>query len=278
MRREKAGENSIMKRQQTRIVCGLILVLGIVSFMQNHYDTYWKKSQIMTVITVNGCESQTSEAQLQIKLEKAVEDYMNLGQMIKTAPCYSTEDALDCVLQYDAEITAAAQKYGVEKAMIQAVLFQELRFYGIEDPVADAWVAMTYAEEDRRAENGSITAGETSMFRMIRKQDSSTGIAQIYAKTAIEAHNWKYSTEYDPSDIATLERFWIGLQDDTRSIDTEAMVLAKIMDDQEVSVPLTEDEAGQVMARYNGTNGWAQKDGKVTTRYYAAFQEYDEID
>lgn len=278
MRREKAGENSIMKRQQTRIVCGLILVLGIVSFMQNHYDTYWKKSQIMTVITVNGCESQTSEAQLQIKLEKAVEDYMNLGQMIKTAPCYSTEDALDCVLQYDAEITAAAQKYGVEKAMIQAVLFQELRFYGIEDPVADAWVAMTYAEEDRRAENGSITAGETSLFRMIRKQDSSTGIAQIYAKTAIEAHNWKYSTEYDPSDIATLERFWIGLQDDTRSIDTEAMVLAKIMDDQEVSVPLTEDEAGQVMARYNGTNGWAQKYGAVTTRYYAAFQEYDEID
>lgn len=278
MRREKAGENSIMKRQQTRIVCGLILVLGIVSFMQNHYDTYWKKSQIMTVITVNGCESQTSEAQLQIKLEKAVEDYMNLGQMIKTAPCYSTEDALDCVLQYDAEITAAAQRYGVEKAMIQAVLFQELRFYGIEDPVADAWVAMTYAEEDRRAENGSITAGETSMFRMIRKQDSSTGIAQIYAKTAIEAHNWKYSTEYDPSDIATLERFWIGLQDDTRSIDTEAMVLAKIMDDQEVSVPLTEDEAGQVMARYNDTNGWAQKYGKVTARYYAAFQEYDEID
>ena len=278
MRREKAGENSIMKRQQTRIVCGLVLVLGIVSFMQNHYDTYWKKSQIMTVITVNGCESQTSEAQLQIKLEKAVEDYMNLGQMIKTAPCYSTEDALDCVLQYDAEITAAAQRYGVEKAMIQAVLFQELRFYGIEDPVADAWVAMTYAEEDRRAENGSITAGETSMFRMIRKQDSSTGIAQIYAKTAIEAHNWKYSTEYDPSDIATLERFWIGLQDDTRSIDTEAMVLAKIMDDQEVSVPLTEDEAGQVMARYNGTNGWAQKYGAVTARYYAAFQEYDEID
>lgn len=264
MRREKAGENSIMKRQQTRIVCGLILVLGIVSFMQNHYDTYWKKSQIMTVITVNGCESQTSEAQLQIKLEKAVEDYMNLGQMIKTAPCYSTEDALDCVLQYDAEITAAAQKYGVEKAMIQAVLFQELRFYGIEDPVADAWVAMTYAE--------------ASLFRMIRKQDSSTGIAQIYAKTAIEAHNWEYDTEYDPSDIATLERFWIGLQDDTRSIDTEAMVLAKIMDDQEVSVPLTEDEAGQVMARYNGTNSWAQKYGKVTTRYYAAFQEYDEID
>ena len=278
MRREKAGENSIMKRQQTRIVCGLILVLGIVSFMQNHYDTYWKKSQIMTVITVNGCESQTPEAQLQIKLEKAVEDYMNLGQMIKTAPCYSTEDALDCVLQYDAEITAAAQKYGVEKAMIQAVLFQELRFYGIEDPVADAWVAMTYAEEDRRAENGSGTVGEASLFRMIRKQDSSTGIAQIYAKTAIEAHNWKYSTEYDSSDIATLERFWIGLQDDTRSIDTEAMVLAKIMDDQAVSVPLTEDEAGQVMARYNGTNGWAQKYGEVTTRYYAAFQEYDEID
>lgn len=232
----------------------------------------------MTVITVNGCESQTPEAQLQIKLEKAVEDYMNLGQMIKTAPCYSTEDALDCVLQYDAEITAAAQRYGVEKAMIQAVLFQELRFYGIEDPVADAWVAMTYAEEDRRAENGSGTAGEASLFRMIRKQDSSTGIAQIYAKTAIEAHNWKYGTEYDPADIATLEQFWMGLQDDTCCIDTEAMVLAKIMDDRQVSIPLTEDETGQVMARYNGTNGWAQKYGEVTARYYAAFQEYDEID
>lgn len=67
-------------------MCGLILVLGIVSFMQNHYDAYWKKSQTMTVITVNGCESQTPEAQLQIKLEKAVEDYMNLGQMIKQPP------------------------------------------------------------------------------------------------------------------------------------------------------------------------------------------------
>ena len=264
MRREKSRRKQYNEKAQTRIVCGLILVLGIVSFMQNHYDAYWKKSQTMTVITVNGCESQTPEAQLQIKLEKAVEDYMNLGQMIKTAPCYSTEDALDCVLQYDAEITAAAQRYGVEKAMIQAVLFQELRFYGIEDPGADAWVAMTYAE--------------ASLFRMIRKQDSSTGIAQIYAKTAIEAHNWKYGTEYDPSDIATLEQFWMGLQDDTCCIDTEAMVLAKIMDDRQVSIPLTEDETGQVMARYNGTNDWAQKYGAVTARYYAAFQEYDEID
>lgn len=86
MRREKSRRKQYNEKAQTRIVCGLILVLGIVSFMQNHYDAYWKKSQTMTVITVNGCESQTPEAQLQIKLEKAVEDYMNLGQMIKTAP------------------------------------------------------------------------------------------------------------------------------------------------------------------------------------------------
>jgi len=70
----------------------------------------------------------------------------------------------------------------------------------------------------------------------------------------------------------------MGLQDDTCCIDTEAMVLAKIMNDRQVSIPLTEDETGQVMARYNGTNDWAQKYGAVTARYYAAFQEYDEID
>ncbi len=260
------------------VVCSLILALGLISFLQNHYDTYWKKSQSMIVIEVNGCESQTAEEQLQIKLEKAVEGYINLGQMIKTAPCYSTEDALNLVLQHDAEITAAAQKYGVEKAMIQAVLFQEIRFYGIEDPVADAWVSLTYAEEDRQTESGSRMAGELSLFRVIHKQDSSTGIAQIYAKTAIEAYNWKYGTEYDPSDIATLEQFWMGLQDDACCIDTEAMVLAKIMDDQQVSTPLTEDETRQVMARYNGTNSWAQKYGEVTAQYYAAFQEYNEID
>lgn len=278
MNRTHNGKKKRNKNFRIWVVCSFILVLGLISFLQNHYDTYWKKSQSLIVIEVNGCESQTAEEQLQIKLEKAVDGYINLGQMLKTAPCYSTEDALDCVLQYDAEITAAAQKYGVEKAMIQAVLFQEIRFYGIEDPVADAWVAMTYAEEDRQTENGGGTAGEASLFRMIRKQDSSTGIAQIYAKTAIEAHNWKYGTEYDPSDIATLEQFWMGLQDDACCIDTEAMVLAKIMDDQQVSTPLTEDETRQVMARYNGTNSWAQKYGEVTARYYAAFQEYNEID
>ena len=263
---------------QLRIVCGLILVLGLFSFMQNHYDTYWKKSQSLIVIEVNGCESQTAEEQLQIELEKAVDEYINLGQMIKTAPCYSTEDALNLVLQHDAEITAAAQKYGVEKAMIQAVLFQEIRFYGIEDPVADAWVTLTYAYEGRRIETGKVPGGNASVLGAIRKQDSSTGIAQIYAKTAIEAHNWKYGTEYDPSDIATLEQFWMELQDNTCCIDTEAMVLEKIMADQQVSVPLTEDENRQVMARYNGTNSWARKYGEVTARYYAAFQEYNEID
>ena len=70
---------------------------------------------------------------------------------------------METVLKYDEAITALAEEYNVPKEMVQAVLFQEIRFYGVDDPIADILVKLGI------------------------RGDSSTGLGQIFASTALDA-------------------------------------------------------------------------------------------
>ena len=85
------------------------------------------------------------------------------------------------------EIKESSKKNNIKKAIIQSIVFRELLFWGIEDQVADTAVALGF------------------------KKDSSTGpaqiyakTAQIYAKTAINAHNAFNSKKIEEHSVGIL--------------------------------------------------------------------------
>lgn len=117
------------------------------------------------------------------------------------------DEAIDIVLQYDDQITAAANRYSVPKEMVQAIVLREQATLGLDDTVADSLVMNYY------------TKG-------FGQPDSSTGIGQIFARTAIAAENaiLKNITldTKNPKDIWTV---WQNLQDPTYNIEHVAMIL-----------------------------------------------------
>ncbi|GAB3552274.1 hypothetical protein GCM10027404_22590 [Arthrobacter tumbae] len=82
----------------------------------------------------------------------------------------TTTEAFDKVLEFDDLVTQLARTLKLRKALIQTPLFWEIRKSNVDEPPADALVRSYYAG------TGGI-------------DDSSTGIGQIKAKTAINSRN-----------------------------------------------------------------------------------------
>ncbi len=216
-----------------------------------------------------------AKEQLKASLDTAVDGYITPGQRIATLPCMGNDEALEVVLSHDAAIEAASEKYNVDKEMIQSVLFQELRFYNVGDPVADSIVRQSQFYEHQ------LEAYEKAGFleKMVRgvpvppivyRKDSSTGLGQIFASTAIDATNLYEKTNYDRNDKKDLEKFWNELQDEDYNIDMVGRVLAY----KRSTLPEGAD-AKRIMKAYNGSGELAEKYSNVTWQYYKAFEEYN---
>ena len=218
-----------------------------------------------------------AKSPLERDLDKAVNDYKNPLQTIATLPFNSTEKSLQTVQKYDVEITKAARDYSVEKEMVQAVLFQEMRFYNGGDPLADALVTQSYAYQ-QQLEHYAKSSGKGLGFPdavIGYREDSSTGLGQAFAATAIEAYNFRYDTQYNPNNWKDLKYFWDKLQDDAYSIEATAMILAykkSVLNDDLDREPTI----AEIMMAYNGSGDLALKYMAVTSEYYKAFQEHNE--
>ena len=240
----------------------------------------------MVLVDLNGKVPKTTD-ELISDLNNAVDSYINVGQKIKTKPYNTNEEAMNIVLENDSTITKVANKYNVDKAMIQSIIFQETRFYGIDDPVADSLVIQSYAYEQQLEDyvNWINNLKWYEMWKGIFRQppqpvlgyrtDSSTGLGQIFARTAINAYNEEKHTSYDASDWKDLKKFWEYLQDDENNIEMVALVLKNIKNQKELSGK-TLKEIEKIMSSYNGEGDWAQKYGAVTIQYYQAFRKYNE--
>ncbi len=214
-------------------------------------------------------------ARLLEALEAGVEHYATPLQLLGTAPYYSSRDALAAVLAYDAAVTAAAERYGVEKAMVQAVLFQEIRFLNLLDEV-DHFVAAAHTYLQIREDWGQSSPQQRlPALPPAFRTDSSTGLGQIFAATAIRAVNWREGrTVYDAEDWHDLQAVWDTLRNDNLyNIDMTALVLA-----YERSVLRekngTEPPAADIMQAYNGSGPLSLRYREAVSEYYAAFQAY----
>lgn len=205
-------------------------------------------------------------------LKEAVNGYANVGQILKTAPYNSTKEAMKTVILYDDVITDAAKKYDVEKEMIQSVLFQEIRFYGLDDPIADELVKKSYEYETKKEiyELGGSFLPPIPVIGY--RTDSSTGLGQIFAKTAIEATNWyQEDMVYDYSNIEDRKEMWFSLQNNSYNIDMIGMVLAY----KRECIKGDDYTVKDILKAYNGSGQLAEKYSDVAILYYDAFRQYN---
>jgi hypothetical protein len=222
----------------------------------------------------------TARAALEDALAQSVDAYKNLWQTIGTAPYNSNSEALDIVLGCDGFIEAAAEKHGVDKAVLQAILFQELRFVNIFDEV-DICVENTYRFLHEKDAQDAAPLLSVSIIEPVMTglyvSDSSTGLGQIYAETAIKALNWDGGTRpYNYDDWNDREEIWLRLKyDETFNIDMIGLICrynAYILTTEKY----TENPSVRDILRiYNGWGPSAERYADAAYRYYEAFRQYN---
>ena len=226
-----------------------------------------------------------AKEQLKTSLKTAVDNNISLQQRIISLPFYSSEEAMEVVLSHDAHIKAASLKYGVEKELIQAVLFQEQRLYDIGDSLGDIMVRQSqiYDQQMEMYENADLlvkAAMGMPQPPVIYRHYTSTGLGQIQPLTAIDATNQLDDTNYDPYDNETLSLFWNKLQDDDYNLDMIGKVLK--VKTQYAKKSLAQKGEGdreptpwEVMKAYNGSGDDADTYANAAVQYYEAFREYN---
>jgi hypothetical protein len=187
----------------------------------------------------------TPIARLQKGLDQAYLNYASAEQVIRHF-INSTRNSVLIILEHGEQIKAAAERHGVPREAIQAVMFQEIRTFCLSDIATD------------------------ELARLQIRPNNSTGIGQIRPSTAIDAHNWFYGTDYDKSNQEHLHDFWGRLQDNDFNIDMVGMVLAHKQD------MLGEEATMQdLLQRYNGFGDGAVKYGAVAIQYFELFKIYN---
>ena len=228
----------------------------------------------------------TITANLKNTLSKYVSEDMG---MIKDLVNYlSIDEALDIIKQYDDKIIETSNSLLMPKEYVQAVLFRELMWIDPLDDYADYCVEATYAYL-HQVEQYNKSAWYVQMFTQYPdcpipyKEDSSTGLGQIFAETCIKANNILIENEIiqsvyiDYKDLHEREKVWYNLKDDNAyNVSQIANVLLYGAYDEEMSTDFaaySENDIKDILARYNGTNDKAIEYGAQVYRYYCAFRE-----
>jgi peptidoglycan hydrolase-like protein with peptidoglycan-binding domain len=183
-----------------------------------------------------------------------------------TLGCNTTTKAFDITLTHDKLISGLARRLKMRKALIQAPILWEIRKWNPADLAADKLVRSHY------------TGGP------IGTNDCSTGLAQIFAATAIKARNHAIQKGIisgailDPADETDLWAVWQKLQDPSYNITTVAYV--HIWGAAEIGVARPglatgDDNTRRILARYNGVNAAAEKYGHELLGLYKVFEKHN---
>ena len=150
-------------------------------------------------------------------------------------------------------IVEVSKELNIPKEIMEAVIFREQMCIGIEDALADQLVK----------------SGD--------RDDSSTGLGQIFAKTAIKASNEVFGTTYKIDNINDVKNMWWTLQSDYTNILYVAAVL--LYESRNLKIQLTNanrENIQKVISKYNGTGDSAVTYGQQTILYYDAYKKYSD--
>ncbi|MDT0386165.1 glycoside hydrolase domain-containing protein [Streptomyces dubilierae] len=188
------------------------------------------------------------------------------------------------VLDMDALITGLARSFRMRKSLIQAVTFWEYQADFTDDAV-DGLVAAYFRWWEAYELWQQNPVGQPPPAPAVIKDDSSTGVAQIYGRTAIRARNHCVGagvipgTTLDPEDWRARREIWQRLRDDDDyNVSTVALVhihsahLVGVTTDR---LRYSDADNVAVLARYNGTNEDAQEYGRRARDLYNIFERFN---
>lgn len=183
----------------------------------------------------------------------------------------TTTESLDMVLEHDAAITDVARSLQIRKAMIMCPLLWEVRKWNHLDEKADDGVISYHTWGDY--------PGDPFV-----KSDSSTGLGQIFAATAIKARNHLIdrgrlnASRLDPESDSDLWSVWQKLHhDDAYNIRHVAYALMHAGHLKGVGLPsfLYPDSSTRLcFERYRGLGDDAVRDGHTQLGLYRIFEKH----
>ncbi|MFC9426771.1 glycoside hydrolase domain-containing protein [Streptomyces sp. NPDC056987] len=180
------------------------------------------------------------------------------------------------VLEYDTVSTLLAHRYKMRKALIQTSAYWEMRHIDPIDLTVDQAVSTTF--------------NTTGYFK-----DSSTGIAQIFGRTAVLAWNHAIRSGYAEGPIRDVnsDEDKYNIWDDCRYQDEFSMSTVPLIhlwnaDGASGNTPeekplrpmrldYTENEIFQVLRRYQGTNDEAVAHARQRSALYQIMEKYNSI-
>ena len=220
---------------------------------------------------------------------------MDIENILGTGPksilhYYSPNDCLDIILEYDAIITQYCNQYFIPKEYVQTLLLRELWCYNTGDSVADTAVENTYLYLINLEEWNSLSEAEKLIVPMpvlpvVYKDDSSTGLCQIFARTAIDANNQAIyeglitGKEYDVNDWHDVYYMWELLHNNNefniKMLVLEVINCARKTNTSNIFWAHNAEHTKTVLSRYNGTGNEADEYGDECYDYFEIFKSYN---
>ena len=213
------------------------------------------------------------------EIDRLYDDFDELlGDGYADFPPYNILDVSDVVediVENDQTITNYCNQYRIPKEFVQSVLFREIWCYSVADAAVDVAVQDYYAWMEG-----------TGSKPLVSKTDSSTGLGQIFASTAIKALNHaddrgfiNLTSQYDQGNWHDVWYVWKNLHDNnTYNIYCCALVILDCQYEFETSVPyedffdFSESQIKTILARYNGYGDDAADYGDICYEYYEIFE------
>jgi peptidoglycan hydrolase-like protein with peptidoglycan-binding domain len=199
----------------------------------------------------------------------------NVGQI------YSTTEALDLAMSYDALTTGLARALRIRKALITVPIFWEIRKLTVLDGLADDGVIQYHTGHDWDPTDKWI------------KRDGSTGLGQIFAVTAIKARNYCIQQGIitgaikNPDSDADVWEIWQKLHNDAYfNISTAAHVLIHAAtdirrneDDTPIQIPrpslnYSDEDTRLLLRRYQGFGDAPEEHSYIKLGVYRVFEKY----
>jgi hypothetical protein len=198
---------------------------------------------------------------------------------------HDIRESLDVVMSYDRVITQVARSLHIRKAIIQSEVFWEYWKENAAEDLPDGAVLAWYGYKLAYEAWLKVPLSPAPTPPVPAIDDSSTGIAQIKARTAIRARNWAVDHHVikdhriNAGDWHWMYRVWKRLHDDgTYNISTVPLVVlegASRVGVRGVRTNYSSQELKKMFATYNGRGDAAREYGAELYGVYEIFDHYN---
>lgn len=229
----------------------------------------------------------------QLKSEIIEQSNKDMSDITKQKALRTREENANLLMQFDNVITELSEKYKVRKALIQSIFMRESCCEGVDDTVADQAVENYYLYEElfdqwsKLPPLEKVLTGQPELI-LPRRSDSSTGYCQIFANTAIDAHNNAVDMQlisenkYDKQNWRDVYQVWSKLKGDSEyNIKVATLVLihnAVILGINKSTYEYNESEIKGVFEKYNGSGDEAVDYANKVYNLYVIFEKYNKMD